>query len=93
MFCLFLFSSFRGLLPLVIARVARPVATLRLSREHNQTCLNYAEAEQGRPKVNLDFLTLYTLYKYTNYFADYQVFKQLFLTFFTLFFDLVYGPF
>ena len=29
------------------------VATLRLSREQNQARLNYAEAEQGRPKVNL----------------------------------------
>ena len=29
------------------------VATLRLSREQNQAHLNYAEAEQGRPKVNL----------------------------------------
>ena len=38
----------------VIARRAMPdVATLRLSREQNQACLNYAEAEQGRPKVNL----------------------------------------
>ena len=38
----------------VIARRALPdVATLRLSREQNQARLNYAEAEQGRPKVNL----------------------------------------
>ena len=38
----------------VIARRAMPdVATLRLSREQNQARLNYAEAEQGRPKVNL----------------------------------------
>ena len=29
------------------------VATLRLSREQNQARLNYAEAKQGRPKVNL----------------------------------------
>ena len=29
------------------------MATLRLSREQNQARLNYAEAEQGRPKVNL----------------------------------------
>jgi hypothetical protein len=29
------------------------VATLRLSREQNQARLNYAEAEQGRPKINL----------------------------------------
>ena len=38
----------------VIARRAMPdVATLQLSREQNQARLNYAEAEQGRPKVNL----------------------------------------
>ena len=37
----------------VIARVVRPVATLRLSQGQNQTCLNYALAEQWRPKVNL----------------------------------------
>ena len=29
------------------------MATLRLSRGQNQARLNYAEAEQGRPKVNL----------------------------------------
>ena len=29
------------------------MATLRLSRGQNQARLNYAEAKQGRPKVNL----------------------------------------
>ena len=42
----------------VIARRTMPdAATLRLSREQNQACLNYAVAEQGRPKVNLILLT------------------------------------
>ena len=39
------------------------VGTLRLNREHNQTYLNYAEAEQGRPKVNLPLLLKDCLYQ------------------------------
>ena len=46
----YLITSFR--------RSEATVGTLRLSRGQNQARLNYAEAEQGRPKVNL------SLYEY-----------------------------
>ena len=57
--------NFGGLTPLISggsessitirhsAGVVATVGTLRLSRGRSQTRLNYAEAEQGRPKVNL----------------------------------------
>ena len=45
----------------VIARAVRLVAPLRLSRGQSQSCLNYAEAKQRRPKVNLPLLILNTI--------------------------------
>ena len=39
------------------------------------------------------FLTAYNSYKYTNYFADYQIFKQLFLVFLLTFFVSLFASF
>lgn len=61
------FRNFDLALNLVIARRTMPdVAMLRLSRKQIQVSLNYAEEEQGRPKVNLLLKMAYSHGRYCS---------------------------